>query len=82
MLYLNSGLHKKVSIERRDQDHGTCSQNRIILTGNTVTHLMKQKSIFPVLEKGRDDREEWDEIREKLVEMGTDIYNKINESGL
>ena len=37
---------------------------------------------FPVLEKGRDDRDDWDEIREKLVKMGTDIYNKINESGL
>ncbi len=37
---------------------------------------------FPVIEKGRDDREDWDEIREKLVNMGTDIYNKINESGL
>ena len=37
---------------------------------------------FPVLDKGKNDRDDWDEIREKLVEMGTDIYNKINESGL
>ena len=37
---------------------------------------------FPVLDKGKNDREDWDEIREKLVSMGTDIYNKINESGL
>ena len=37
---------------------------------------------FPILEKGKNDRDAWDEIREKLVEMGTDIYNKINESGL
>ena len=27
-------------------------------------------------------RDDWDEIREKLVTMGTDIYNKINESNL
>ncbi len=40
------------------------------------------KVIFLVLEKGKNDREDWDEIREKLVEMGTDIYNKIDESGL
>lgn len=40
------------------------------------------KVIFPILEKGKIDREDWDEIREKLVNMGTDIYNKINESGL
>ncbi len=37
---------------------------------------------FTVLDKGKNDREDWDEIREKLVNMGTDIYNKINESGL
>ena len=37
---------------------------------------------FPVLNKGRNDRDDWDEIREKLVAMGTDIYNKINESDL
>ena len=38
--------------------------------------------IFPVLEKGKNNRGDWDEIREKLVKMGTDIYKKINESGL
>ena len=38
--------------------------------------------VFPVLDKGRNDRGNWDEIREKLVTMGTDIYNKINESDL
>ena len=37
---------------------------------------------FPVLDKGKNDREDWDEIREKLIAMGTDIYNKIDESGL
>ena len=37
---------------------------------------------FPVLDKGRKDRDDWDEIREKLVARGTDIYNKINESDL
>ena len=37
---------------------------------------------FPVLDKGKNDRDNWDEIREKLVAMGTDIYNKIDESAL
>ena len=37
---------------------------------------------FPVLDKGKNDRDDWDEIREKLVDMGTDIYKKIDESGL
>lgn len=36
--------------------------------------------IFPVLDKGKEDREDWDEIREKLVAKGTDIYNKIKAS--
>ena len=35
---------------------------------------------FPVLDKGKKDRDDWPEIREKLVSMGIDIYNKINES--
>jgi hypothetical protein len=38
--------------------------------------------VFPVLDKGKNDRDDWDEIREKLVAIGTDIYNKINESDL
>lgn len=38
--------------------------------------------VFSVLDKGKNDRDNWDEIREKLVAMGTDIYNKINESNL
>lgn len=37
---------------------------------------------FPALDKGRKDQDDWDEIREKLVAMGTDIYNKIDESNL
>ena len=37
---------------------------------------------FPVIDKGKNDRDDWNEIRQKLVAMGTDIYNKINESDL
>ena len=37
---------------------------------------------FHVINKGKDHTEDWDEIREKLVAMATDIYNKINESDL
>ena len=37
---------------------------------------------FPVLEKGLENQDDWDEIREVLVAMGTDIYNIIDESGL
>lgn len=38
--------------------------------------------IFSVLDKGKNDKDDWEEIREKLVAIGTDIYNKINESDL
>ena len=38
--------------------------------------------IFPVSDKGKKDRDDWPEIREKLVAMGTDIYDKINESDI
>ena len=37
---------------------------------------------FSVINKGKDHPEDWDEIRRKLVAMGTDIYNKIDESDL
>ena len=37
---------------------------------------------FPVLDKGREDRDDWDEIRDKLVAKGTEVYNKIYESDL
>ena len=38
--------------------------------------------VFSVLDKGKNDQDDWDEIREKLVAMGTDIYNRINELDL
>ena len=38
--------------------------------------------VFFILDKGKKDLEHYPEIREKLVAIGTDIYNKINESDL
>lgn len=38
---------------------------------------------FPVLDdKGKEDREDWDEVREALVAKGTEVYNKIYESDI
>ena len=42
----------------------------------------KTTVVFQVLDKGKNDRDDWDEIREKLIERYTDIYNKIKESDL
>ena len=44
--------------------------------------LRETKVKFSILNKGKKDPDDWDEIREALVTMGTDIYNKINESDL
>ena len=38
--------------------------------------------IFPVLEKGKQDREDWLEIREKLTSTGEKIYNIIADSDI
>lgn len=35
--------------------------------------------VFPAMNKGKNDRDDWDEIREKLVAMGTDIYNTLRQ---
>ena len=34
-----------------------------------------------VLDKGRNNEEDWDEIREKLVKKGEELYNAIKNSG-
>ena len=35
---------------------------------------------FPVLDKGIKDRGDWDEIREKLTKLGTEIHDRIIEN--
>jgi hypothetical protein len=40
------------------------------------------KIIFPIIKKGMRHKESWDEIRSKLVEAATQIYQKISESDL
>jgi hypothetical protein len=37
---------------------------------------------FRVLDKGKKDREDWSEIRGRLVTLGTDVFNKIAESNI
>ena len=47
------------------------------------TEAEKSASIvFRVLDKGKKNQDDWPEIREKFVTMGTDIYNRINESDI
>ena len=43
---------------------------------------LRARARFPVLDKGLQDVEDYDEIREALTRLGTEIYNKISESDL
>ena len=36
--------------------------------------------VFPAIEKGRKDNEHWPEVREKLVGLGEDVYNRLMAS--
>lgn len=38
--------------------------------------------VFPVMDKGKKDKEHWSEMREKLTKTGTEIYDKIKESDI
>ena len=76
--YIRLYFLKPDSVERRDKIMA-------LLPESDYDYEYKDTStyptaIFPVLDKGRMDKDDWDEIREALVSRGTDIYNKINES--
>ncbi len=47
---------------------------------NFWTPILEGK--YGLMLEGKNDRDDWDEIREELVPMGTDIYNIIDKSGL
>ena len=65
-------------VERRDEIMGLFRESGYTCE---VKETSKYASIiFHVLDKGKLDRDDWSEIREKLVGMGTDTYNRINES--
>ena len=66
--------------ERRDRVMELFPISDYPYTNNDSPKQIRVK--FPVLNKGKNDQDDWDEIREKLVAMGTDIYNIIDESGL
>ena len=67
-------------LERRDKIMGLFSESDYGYEYKDTPRLTTV--IFPVLDKGKNDQDNWDEIREKLVSLGTDIYNKISESDL
>ena len=66
--------------ERRDRVMALFPKSDYVYKNNDSPKQIRVQ--FPILNKGKNDRDDWDEIREKLVTLGTDIYNKINESHL
>lgn len=42
--------------------------------------LKSAKIVFPVLQKGKNDHDSWDEIRTALTTRGEEIYNKIKDA--
>ena len=67
-------------LERRDKIMGLFPESDYVYEYKDTPRLATV--IFPVLNKGKNNQDDWDEIREELVNLGTDIYNKINESDL
>ena len=70
----------KDRLERRDQIMALFPESNYDYEYNDSPKQIRVQ--FPALDKGKNNRDDWDEIRQKLVSMGTDIYNKIKESNL
>ena len=80
LCYIQLYFSGENSKERRDRVMELFPISDYTYTNNDSPKQIRVK--FPVLNKGKNDRDDWDEIREKLVSMGTKIYNIIDESGL
>lgn len=78
--YIQLYFQGKDRLERRDKIMALFSESDYLYEYNDSPKQIRVQ--FPVLDKGKNDQDDWDEIREALVSLGTDIYNKINESNL
>ncbi len=78
--YIRLWIQGENRLERRDKVKELFRESNYEYKDKDTT--MFATLIFPVLNKGRKDPEHWSEMQEKLVNMGTKIYNKINESDL
>ena len=78
--YIQLYFQGKDRLERRDKIMALFPESDYPYEYNDSPKQIRVQ--FPVLDKGKNDSDDWDEIREKLVALGTDIYNKINESNL
>ncbi len=56
-----------------------------LFSGSEYTYELRESPkfaniVFPVLEKGKKDRDAWPEIRARLVQVGEDIYTRLKNS--
>ena len=75
--YIQLYFQGKDRLERRDKVMALFPESDYLYEYNDSPKQIRVQ--FPVLDKGRNDQDNWDEIREELVNKGIDIYNKINE---
>ena len=78
--YIQLYFQGKDRLERRDKIMELFPESDYLYEYNDSPKQIRVQ--FPVLDKGKNNQDDWNEIREALVTMGTDIYNKINESDL
>ena len=78
--YIQLYFQGKDRLERRDKIMALFPESNYTYEYNDSPKQVRVQ--FPVINKGKNHPDDWDEIRQKLVAMGTDIYNKINESDL
>ena len=76
--YIQLYFQGKDRLERRDKIMALFPESDYLYEYNDSPKQIRVQ--FPVLDKGKNNQDDWDEIREALVNLGTDIYNKINES--
>ena len=76
--YIQLYFQGKDRLERRDKIMALFPESDYLYEYNDSPKQIRVQ--FPVLDKGKNNQDDWDEIREALVSLGTDIYNKINES--
>ncbi|MDE0020924.1 MAG: hypothetical protein OXT69_06045 [Candidatus Poribacteria bacterium] len=80
LLYFGGILTQEENITRRDAVVGLFSDQDYNFELNDPS-AKQVTAKLPVLEKGKNDREDWDEIREALVQKGKELYNAIENSG-
>lgn len=78
--YVQLYFEGKDRLERRDKIMALFPESDYLYKYNDSPKQIRVQ--FPILDKGKNDRDNWDKIREELVSLGTDIYNKISESDL